>query len=33
MKGRAAAAMQERCGHEGPCCGADAVCGSPHCLD
>jgi putative FmdB family regulatory protein len=33
MKGRAAAAMQERCGHEGPCCGADAVCSSPHCLD
>jgi len=24
--------MQTRCGHDGPCCGADSVCGSPHCL-
>jgi putative FmdB family regulatory protein len=33
VKGRAAAARQERCGQEGPCCGADSICSSPHCLD
>jgi putative FmdB family regulatory protein len=35
LKGRAgspAARMQERCGHDGPCCGAESVCGTPHCI-
>ncbi len=27
----AGAQMQSRCGHDGPCCGADSVCDSPHC--
>jgi len=27
-----AARMQTRCGQDGPCCGADSVCSSPHCL-
>ncbi len=28
----AAARMQTRCDHGGPCCGADSVCGTPHCM-
>jgi putative FmdB family regulatory protein len=33
VKGRAAAAMQERCSHQGPGCGAGSVCNSPYCLE
>jgi len=28
----AGARMQARCDHGGPCCGADSVCGTPHCM-
>ena len=36
MKGRTAspaAAMQTHCGQQGPCCGAESVCRSPHCME
>ena len=33
MKGSSPAAqMQARCDHGGPCCGADSVCSTPHCI-
>jgi putative FmdB family regulatory protein len=28
----AASRMQARCDHGGPCCGADSICGTPHCM-
>ncbi len=36
MKGRAsspATAMQAHCNREGPCCGDESVCRSPHCME